>query len=249
LVSSEPTSSASAAETPLRIVSNRLLTPTARAVRVALGGTPFPYEAGQAAWLAALPDGEFTPYSVASSPKETARYGWVEFLVKVDGSTRFGARVGSLHRGSRVVLRGPIGAFVFPASPRERRFLFVAGGTGIAPLRSMIRHALDIGVDGQLKLLYSARSPKEFAYLPELRVLARRGLLDLRLTLTGEGSRWAHARGRIDTGHLSPLVDAPDTLVFVCGPPAMLAGVTEALAALGVAPNRIRTETWSSTAG
>jgi ferredoxin-NADP reductase len=249
LVSSEATRSASPAETPLRIVSNRLVTPTARAVRIGLGGAPFSFEAGQAAWLAALPDGEFTPYSVASSPEETVRDGWVEFLVKVDGSTRFGARVGSLHRGSRVVLRGPVGAFVFPVSPRERRFLFVAGGTGIAPLRSMIRHALDVGVNGQLELLYSARSPKEFAYLPELRALAREGRLDLRLTLTGEGSRWAHARGRIDTTQLLPLVDAPDTLVFVCGPPSMLTGVTEALEALGVARNHIRTETWSSTAG
>jgi ferredoxin-NADP reductase len=228
----------------LKITANRAATPTSRIVRLGLNGTPFPYQAGQAAWLAAVPDGEFTPYSFASAPEETVRVGAVEFLVKVDGSTRFGARVTSLHRGDRVVLRGPTGSFVLPQNPTESRLLFIAGGTGIAPLRSMIRHALASGVGTGLRLLYSARSPREFAYLPEFRALAREGVLDLRLTLTGEGTRWSHGRGRIDAPLLSPVVDGPDTLAFICGPPSMLSEVTQALGALGLSRDRIRTETW-----
>ena len=228
----------------LTLLANKAATPTSRIVRLALDGAPFSYEAGQAAWLAAVPDGEFTPYSLASFPEETARLGFVEFLVKVDGSTRFGARVSSLRRGSRVVVRGPAGSFVLPEHPPESQILFVAGGTGIAPLRSMIHHALEVGVRSRLRLLYSARSPKEFAYLAELRRLARRGALDLRLTLTGEVARWAHGRGRIDAALLSPLVNGADTLAFVCGPPAMLSGVTQTLEELGLARERIRTESW-----
>ena len=242
--SSSPTPSDTAPVTSLKVLSNRLVTPTARAVRLALGDVPFTYRAGQAALLAAGPDGEFTPYSFASSPAETARLGLIEFLVKVDGSTRFGARVSTLRRGDPVRLSGPLGSFVFPDQPALRRFLFVAGGTGIAPLRSMIRHALDTGVDGDVHLLYSARSPREFAYLAELRALAREGSLNLRLTLTGEVARWSHGRGRIDSTHLSPLVDTPETLAFVCGPPAMLSGVTATLSSLGVPLDQIRTESW-----
>ena len=180
---------------------------------------------------------------LASSPGETSRTGWIEFLVKVDGSTRFGARVSALRRGDRVRLSGPLGSFVFPEQPTAAALLFIAGGTGIAPMRSMIRHALDLRLGGPVHLLYSARATREFAYLPELRALARDGTLNLRLTLTGEGPRWPHGRGRIDTAQLSPLV-VSDALAFICGPPAMLAGVTAALVELGLDRDRIKTETW-----
>ena len=228
---------------PLRILSNRFATPTSRILRIALGDVPFSYRAGQAALLLAEGDSEPTPYSLASSPTETSKTGWVEFLVKVDGSTRFGARVSALRRGDRVRLSGPLGSFVFPENPTAGAFLFIAGGTGIAPLRSMIRHVLDLGPTGPVHLLYSARASREFAYLPEFRALAREGTLDLRLTLTGDSGRWPHARGRVDAVQLSPLV-VPDALAFICGPPAMLAGVATALVELGLNRDRIKTETW-----
>ena len=62
------------------------------------------------------------------------------------------------------------------SSATERPLLFIAGGTGIAPLRSMIRHALrDRACRAALELLYSARTPQDFAYLGELRALWRGG--------------------------------------------------------------------------
>ena len=131
-----------------------------------------------------------------------------------------------------------------PSHPVAQTLLFIAGGTGIAPLRSMIRHVLETRRDATIHVLYSARSSREFAYLPELRGLARDGALDLRLTLTGKASRWPHARGRIDAVQLAPLVDVADTMAFICGPPLMLTGVTAALMDLGVSRDRVKTETW-----
>jgi len=229
---------------PLRILSNRLATPTSRSLRIALDDLSFSYRAGQAALLSAEGDSELTPYSLASAPEETSKSGTIEFLVKVDGSTRFGSRVSSLRRGDRVQLSGPLGSFVFPDHPVAQTLLFIAGGTGIAPLRSMIRHVLETRRDATIHVLYSARSSREFAYLPELRGLARDGALDLRLTLTGKASRWPHARGRIDAVQLAPLVDVADTMAFICGPPLMLTGVTAALMDLGVSRDRVKTETW-----
>lgn len=229
---------------PLRhvtLLSNRRATPTSRLLRI---GGALSYRAGQAAWLAAEPDADLTPYSIASSPEETARFGWLEFLVKVDGSSRFGGRVTSLRRGAPIVMRAPLGSFVFPDEPHEHRYLFVAGGTGIAPLRSMIRHAIDTHVPGAFRLLYAARTRAEFAYLTELRALERARHLEIVLTLTGSGSRWPHARGRPDASLLAPLVDTPDTLCFVCGPPAMLISVSDTLQRLGVPADRIRSEIW-----
>jgi len=226
---------------PFRVVANRRATPTSRVLRLAAGDHPFPYRAGQAAWLRVNAERERAPYSIASSPEETSRQGWLEFLVKTDQSNRFGAHVNELRRGSTVLVHGPVGSFVFPDAPVERRFLFIAGGTGIAPLRSMVRHAIDTNVPGRKMLLYSARTPDEFAYLSELRALARQGVIDLTLTLTGIADRWRHSRGRAGTELLAPLVD-DETLCFLCGPPSMIAEVPEILRSLGVPPGRIRTE-------
>ncbi len=226
---------------PLKVVSNRRATPTTRALRIATGKESFPYRAGQAAWLRVDAERERTPYSIASSPEETSREGWLEFLVKADQSSRFGSHVEELRRGSTVLVHGPMGTFVFPEVPEERRFLFIAGGTGIAPLRSMLRHAIAANVPGKKTLIYSARRPAEFAYLSELRALARSGSIDLKLTLTGIADRWRHSRGRAGTDLLAPVVDE-ETLCFLCGPPSMITEIPETLRALGVPAARIRTE-------
>lgn len=223
------------------LIMNVPETPTTRRIRLALDGAPFSYRAGQAASLAA--GGEATPYSIASSPSETRRHGWLEFLVKVDGSTRFGAIVEGLETGTRVDLTGPVGAFTLDRVPDGTPLLFIAGGTGIAPIRSMISEAIDAGRAGSLSLVYSSRTPDEFAYLGELRKLSAEGRLNLTLTLTGNAEDWAHARGRTAAGHFVDVLQ-PETVTFVCGPPAMVADVPAALASLGVVRDRIVTENW-----
>lgn len=224
------------------MASLRKATPTTRVLRLALDGNSFSYRAGQAAMLA-RDEGEMVPYSIASAPEETAANGWLEFLVKVDPTARFGATVDTLKRGAIVTTDGPVGSFVFPDVPPERRFLFVAGGTGIAPLRSMIQHIAAAHVPGTARLLYAARAREEFAYAPELRALERQGLLELWLTLTRETpAGWRHGHGRPGADVLRPLVDDPETRCFLCGPPGMVAELSEALIALGIPKTRIVTE-------
>ena len=224
-----------------RVLSNELETPTTRRIRLALDGEPFSYRAGQAATLSA--GGVATPYSIASSPTETGRHGWLEFLIKVDGSNRFGAGVERLAQDAPVDVSGPGGTFTLDRVPDGAPLLFIAGGTGIAPIRSMIYESITSGRAGALSLVYSARTPDEFAYLEELRGLSVQGVLNLRLTLTGAAEDWAHARGRTAAGHVADLLQ-PSTIAFVCGPPAMVVDIPAALTSLGVAPNRIVTEDW-----
>jgi ferredoxin-NADP reductase len=224
------------------VVSNERETPTTRRLRLALdGGAPFSYRAGQAASLAA--GGLPAPYSIASSPAETRRHGWLEFLIKVDGSHRFGAVVEGLAPGSSVDLTGPVGGFTLGGVAEGTPLLFVAGGTGIAPVRSMIREVTEANRRGALALVYSCRTPAEFAYLSELNALAAEGRLQLTLTLTGQAEDWAHARGRTAPAHFSAHVE-PSTVAFICGPPAMVTDVPAALRTLGVTPDRIVTENW-----
>jgi NAD(P)H-flavin reductase len=225
-----------------RLLSNRRETPTTRVIRVGLEGQPFEYEAGQAAWLGNDPHGELTPYSIASAPEETRQHGWLEFLVKVDAARHFGAIVSTLRRSRRIIVAGPAGTFTFPRRLSHQRLLFVAGGTGIAPVRSMIVHAIRKELKASVTLLYSARNADEFAYLPELRRFARQGALQLELTLTGPHGPWRYGRGRAGSAHLQRLAADEPTLCFLCGPPAMVDDLSAALVSLGVPAADIRRE-------
>jgi ferredoxin-NADP reductase len=187
---------------------------------------------------------EQVPYSIACAPDEARERRQLEFLVKLE-SGGWGPHLEGLARGARVALQGPVGSFVFPPHPDERHFLFVAGGTGIAPLRAMIRHTFSARQPGRLHLLYSARTPMDFAYLPELRRYARESRLDLGLTATREvPPGWRGGRGRITSERLARLIQTPETLCFVCGPASMVDDVPRMLTNLGIAPKRIRIEDW-----
>jgi ferredoxin-NADP reductase len=217
-------------------------TPRARIVRLELGGAVFDYAAGQAV-LVGTAGGPKRPYSVAGSPEEARREGCLELLVGVDANGAPGPHL-ALERGRVVDVNGPLGTFTFPPAPAERRFVFIAGGTGIAPLRAMLHHALAIPHE-EIGLLYSARTPDEFAYENELRALARGGRIEFRQTVTRTvGDAWSGARGRIGRAELQPLIHDPATLCFICGPPALVAEMSAILAEIGILRSRIRVEEW-----
>jgi NAD(P)H-flavin reductase len=214
-------------------------------VRLDLGGEPFSFQAGQIAMLGPRGQSARAPYSIASAPEDAARDGALEFLIRNDNAGLWGEDFEPIRRGAWLAVRGPSGRFVFPDAPDERKFLFIAGGTGIAPLRSMIRHALATHVKGRIRLLYSARTPDDFAYLPELRSMARRGQIELSLTATRHmPPRWKGAKGRVFKPQLALLVDDPATLCFVCGPASMVDDVPPMLRELGVEKSRILLEDW-----
>jgi NAD(P)H-flavin reductase len=217
-------------------------TPRARIVRLDLANSPFDYVAGQAVLVGAA-GGLRRPYSVAGAPEDARRDGCIELLVGVEVNGVPGAHF-ALERGVLVDVEGPLGSFVFPTEPVERRFLFIAGGTGIAPLRAMLRHALAIPHD-HVGLFYSARTPEEFAYEDELRALALEGWIELQQTITrAQDEAWTGARGRIDRALLQPLVHDPATLCFVCGPPTLVSEMSALLNQLGIADSRVRVERW-----
>lgn len=181
------------------------------------------------------------PYSIAAAPEDAVRDRSIELLVGLDEEGTAGEHL-DLSLGAAVDVDGPIGGFVFPDAPRERRFLFIAGGTGIAPLRAMIRHALRLDRP-EIGVLYSARTPTDFAYHEELHALAREGVIDLRQTITrARAQDWTGNRGRIGRADLAPLVHDPETLCFVCGPPSLVDEIPRALTDLGIARERIRIE-------
>ena len=219
-------------------------TPRARILRIDLRGTRFSYLPGQALLVASHGYDRRRPYSIAAAPEDAEREQCLELLIGVGEDGAAGAHL-TLAPRTLVDVEGPLGRFTFPDNPEEQRFLFIAGGTGIAPLRAMMRHALHMRHQ-RIGLLYSARTRSEFAYEEELRAMARDGRIELRQTITREIGQegWTGTRGRISRAELEPLVHDPATLCFVCGPPALVDEMPKLLETLGIPRERIRVEQW-----
>jgi NAD(P)H-flavin reductase len=221
-------------------------TPRSRLLTIDLGGRAFDFLPGQAMMVGAHGRSERRPYSIACSPQRAAEQGQIELLIGVEPSGALGANLAPASPGMLLDLEGPMGMFTFPAEPAQHFLLFVAGGTGIAPLRAMLDHALRLRPAPRISLLYSARSRDEFAFIDELRAHAAAGILELHQTVTrDEGGDWPGKRGRIGRAHFEAVLHEPsDTLTFVCGPTAFVDESVATLRMLGVPETHIRTEQW-----
>ncbi len=221
-------------------------TPRNLLVSLALDGREFPFEAGQSALLGDHDQPDRKPYSIACAPHRSRETGTLEFLIRVNRHDSPGPHLARLVPGVCVDVEGPSGTFVLPAKCGRTPIVFVGGGTGIAPLRSMLWERLANAPDAPVALLQSARTPQELSFSAELRLLASLGRIRLVETVTRSSpSSWSGHRGRISTQHLADLVGDPlQTLCFVCGPDSLVKDVPRLLRGLGVSPDRIRTEHW-----
>ena len=227
------------------LVSVAAVTPRSRLLTLDLRNQSFEFRPGQAVLIGTRGVQPRRPYSIASSPERAAETRTLELLIALEADGTLGPHLLDLVPGMPIDVEGPLGTFLFPADPPELPLLFVAGGTGIAPLRAMIDHVLRR--DSPLvSLLYSARNGDEFAFIDELRGHTARGRMELHQTVTRDDSTaWAGSRGRIGRSHFEQVMHEPArTLCFVCGPRAMVNESVSTLAALGVPAEAIRTEAW-----
>jgi sulfite reductase subunit B len=172
---------------------------------------------GQFVQVSLLGIGE-APISISSSPSRTN--GVFELCVR-----RVGDVTSAMHRlkaGDMVGIRGPFGRG-FPVQQfRGKDILFVAGGLGMAPLRSLINEVLDErGNYGRVLILYGARSPDDLLFREELGEWANRDDIELYLTVDCPDSRWEHCVGVITTLFAEVEVFPRNTAAVVVGPPIM----------------------------
>jgi NAD(P)H-flavin reductase len=223
------------------------VTPRSRLVTIDMSPGPITFKAGQAVLIGWPGDDERRPYTIACSPETAAERSCLELLIGLESPGELIRKISDAKAGALVDLDGPLGTFVFPDPAEHSRLLFVAGGTGIAPLRSMIDHVLRQEPEARLSLLYSVRRADEFAFMEEFRAHQRAGRLELHPTVSREDDSdgWAGRRGRIGRAHFESVLHAPAaTLCFVCGPPSMVAESVATLNLLGVPAPQIRTEGW-----
>jgi ferredoxin-NADP reductase len=181
-------------------------------------------------------------YSIASAPEDEHLVLTVERLDDGEVSPYL---TEELVPGDELELRGPIGGYFVWEHALGGPLLLVAGGSGIVPFRSMLRHHRASGSDIAARCLYSARSLGDVIYRDELMGFDPSHGIDIRLTLTREQpAGWAGYAGRIDHGLLEEVAwpTAADPLVYVRGPTGLVEDAAGALVELSHDPGRIRTE-------
>ncbi len=186
-------------------------------------------------------------YSIASAPEDEHVVLTVERLEDGEVSPYL---VDELRPGDQLELRGPIGGYFVWEVGLGGPLLLLAGGSGIVPLRCMLRHRAAIGSDVPARLLYSSRALSEVIYRDELVTLGADDGVDVRFTLTREQPRgWDGYARRIDRELLGELAwpAGEQPLTYICGPTAFVETAADALVALGHDPARIRTERFGPT--
>jgi ferredoxin-NADP reductase len=182
-------------------------------------------------------------YSIASGPEDDHLVLTVERLEDGEVSTYL---VDELRPGDKLELRGPIGGYFVWDEAQGGPLLLVGGGSGIVPLRSILRHRTAVHSNVPARLVYSARSLDDLIYRDELDGLDA----EVTVTLTRAWpDDWSGRRGRVDKGLLEEVAWTPveRPLTYVCGPTGFVEAVAESLVSLGHDPIRIKTERFGPT--
>jgi len=198
----------------------------------------FSYEPGQFAELSLLGVGE-APISITSSPTQR---GYLEFAVK-----RAGVVTTALHwsrPGDHLGIRGPYGNH-FPYREMEgKNIVFIGGGIGLAPLRSLINYVLDPSNRSRyaaVSIIYGARSPGDLVFKWELDAWQRRQDTELHVTVDRGDEGWTGRVGFVPQVLMDVAPSPANTVTVTCGPPIMIKYVLENLEKLGFAPDQIVT--------
>jgi ferredoxin-NADP reductase len=186
-------------------------------------------------------------YSIASGPEDEHLVLTVERLDDGEVSPYL---TDELRAGDELELRGPIGGYFVWEAKQGGPLLLLAGGSGVVPFRSMLRHRAAAGSTAPARLLYSSRSLGAVIYREELAGLATAPGLEIDFTLTREQPEgWKGYARRIDLELLREVAWPADAepLVYVCGPTAFVEVAAAGLVELGYAPDRVKTERFGAT--
>lgn len=187
-------------------------------------------------------------YSIASAPHTST----IELAVeRLDDGEVSMYLTDVLVPGDQIELRGPIGGYFTWMPDDGGPVLLIAGGSGVAPLMSMIRERFAHQSDVPMRLLYSSRAWDEVIYRDELTELAAREAgFELVQTLTRhQPPDWTGFSRRIDRAMLELVAYPADSAsrAYVCGPTALVESAAGLLVELGYDPLTVKTERFGPT--
>ena len=185
-------------------------------------------------------------YSIASAPGEPVAIT----VERLDDGEVSPYLTDELRAGDDLELRGPIGGYFVWEPGNGGPLLLLAGGSGIVPLRSILRHRERTGSTVTVRLLYSSRTLDDVIYRAEFDMAA--GGVEVVYTLTRhQPPGWAGYTRRVDAALLAQVAwpAAGTPLAYVCGPTNFVEAVSQALVQGGYPPQRVKTERFGATGG
>ena len=185
-------------------------------------------------------------YSIASAPGEPVAIT----VERLDDGEVSPYLTDELRAGDDLELRGPIGGYFVWEPGDGGPLLLLAGGSGIVPLRSILRHRERTGSTVPVRLLYSSRTLDDVIYRVEFDMAASG--VEVVHTLTRHQPRgWAGYARRVDAALLAEVAwpAAGTSLAYVCGPTSFVEAVSQALVQGGYPPQRVKTERFGATGG
>lgn len=183
-------------------------------------------------------------YSVASAPGEPVAIT----VERLDDGEVSPYLTEELRAGDELELRGPIGGYFVWEPADGGPLMLIAGGSGIVPLRAILRHRERSGSAIPARLLYSARNLPDVIYQSELGRPAGGAEVFYTLTRQQPPGWTGHAR-RVDAGLLGEVAwpAGASPLAYVCGPTSFVETVAAGLVGLGYPPQRVKTERFGAT--
>ena len=202
----------------------------------------FRFEAGQYIDIM-LPGGRRRSFSIASPPHDSRV---LELHVRRVAGGEFSAPLFDERvRNSLLTIEGPLGQFTYRAGAAP--MLLVGGGTGLAPLLSIVRHVTANGIERNMTLYWGVRGERDLYAHAQIEGLVEQagrsfgGRARLRYVpvLSEPSPEWQGSRGFVHEAVLEDIEDLGKYDVYAAGPPAMIAAVRHEFGARGVAANRL----------
>jgi CDP-4-dehydro-6-deoxyglucose reductase len=198
----------------------------------------FIFEAGQYIDIL-LPGGRRRSFSIASPPHDARP---LELHIRRIAGGEFSERLFDEDmRLSLLSIEGPLGSFAYrPHASPAPRMLLIGGGTGIAPLLSILRHLIETGIERDMQLYWGVRSERDLYAQATLEQLSRRAAsLSYVPVLSEAGPEWRGATGWVHEAALKGIPDLERIEVYAAGPPAMIGAIQREYDSRGSAKTRL----------
>jgi predicted ferric reductase len=183
-------------------------------------------------------------FTISSSPTEAAYHA---STIKESGD--FTATIGQTRVGDTALIQAPFGRFSYLLHPERRNLVLIAGGIGITPLMSNLRHMRDTQADRRVLLLYANRDEGDIVFREELAQMTAGNRPDLQVVhiLSRPHDAWQGERGHLDREKLGRLCGdrLATSTFFLCCPPPMTKSLVQILGDLGVPYSRLSYEYFS----
>lgn len=223
------------------VTAKKKLTASISLFTIQVQEATFSFIAGQFMMLSMTPErGLARAFSVCSSPEKKNE---LEFCMKINPSSVVSEKLERSPLKTKVHLRGPFGMFTL--QPTAKEIVFIAGGTGIAPIRSMISLLLHQKTQNKIWLFYRFKTQEEYLFKEELESFAQRHKnFKLILSVSNPAPEWRHETERVQSVITKYIKDPSKAECYICGPPPMVKDLMEELPDLGFVPESIHREAW-----